>query len=126
MAIQHIYRRYISSGPNSSNVTSRSRGTSGGVTVSKLDEQTCTSEFESHWGPHSFGLVPHRSKELCKLLPVVVGGTSVGVTVSKLDEHNCTSEFESHWAPHSFGLVPHRSKELCKLLPVVVGAPLVV
>ena len=25
------------------------------------------SEFESHWVPHSFGLVPHRSKELCKL-----------------------------------------------------------
>ena len=24
--------------------------------------------FESHWAPHSFGLVPHRSKELCKLL----------------------------------------------------------
>ena len=22
----------------------------------------------SHWAPHSFGLVPHRSKELCKLL----------------------------------------------------------
>ena len=39
----------------------------GGVTVSKLDEQTYTSEFESHWVPHSFGLVPHRSKELCKL-----------------------------------------------------------
>ena len=30
----------------------------GGVMVSKLD----TSEFESHWVPHSFGLVPHRSK----------------------------------------------------------------
>ena len=32
------------------------------------DSQTYTSEFESHWVPHSFGLVPHRSKELCKLL----------------------------------------------------------
>ena len=41
---------------------------SGGVTVSKLDLQTYTSEYESHWAPHSFGLVPHRSKELCKLL----------------------------------------------------------
>ena len=26
------------------------------------------SELESHWVPHSFSLVPHRSKELCKLL----------------------------------------------------------
>ena len=47
-----------------------SQGTSGGVTVSKLDKQTYTSEFESHWAPHSFGFVPHRSKELCKLLKV--------------------------------------------------------
>ena len=44
------------------------KGTSGGVTVSKLEKQTYTSEFESHWVPHSFGLVPHRSKGLCKLL----------------------------------------------------------
>ena len=29
--------------------------------VSKLDLKTCKSEFESPW-------VPHRSKELCKLL----------------------------------------------------------
>ena len=28
---------------------------------------TGTVEFESHWAPHSFGLVPHRSKALCKL-----------------------------------------------------------
>ena len=27
-----------------------------------------TSEFESHWVPHSFGLVLHRSKEFRKLL----------------------------------------------------------
>ena len=27
-----------------------------------------TSEFESLWAHNSFGLVPHRSKELCKLL----------------------------------------------------------
>ena len=26
------------------------------------------SEFESHWAPHSFNLVPHQSKELYKLL----------------------------------------------------------
>ena len=27
-------------------------GTSGGVMISKLDEQTFTSEFMSHWVPH--------------------------------------------------------------------------
>ena len=42
-------------------------GTSGCVTVSKRDKQTCKSEFESHWVSYSFGLVPHRSKELRKL-----------------------------------------------------------
>ena len=41
-------------------------GTFGGVTVGKLDQQTYTSEFDSHWVPHSFGLGPYRSKELCK------------------------------------------------------------
>ena len=35
--------------------------------VSKLDEQTYTSEFESHWVPLSYGLVPHLSKKLSKL-----------------------------------------------------------
>ena len=25
------------------------------------------SDFESHWVPYSFGFVPNRSKELCKL-----------------------------------------------------------
>ena len=44
------------------------KGTSGGVMVSKLDSQTYTSEFESHWVPHSFGLVLNRSKDLRKLL----------------------------------------------------------
>ena len=43
-------------------------GTFGGVMVSKLDLQTYMSEFESHLVPHSFCLVPHQSKELCKLL----------------------------------------------------------
>ena len=37
-------------------------GTSGGVMVSKIDYQTFTSEFESHWGFHSYGLVPRLSK----------------------------------------------------------------
>ena len=34
----------------------------------KLDKQAYMSEFESHWRPLSFDLVPHRSKELRKLL----------------------------------------------------------
>ena len=29
--------------------------------VSKLDEQTCKSEFEAHWVPYSFRFVPHIS-----------------------------------------------------------------
>ena len=37
--------------------------------VSKLDEQTYTSEFESQWVPLSYGLVPHLSKMLSKLQP---------------------------------------------------------
>ena len=36
--------------------------------VSKLDKQTFTSELVSHCMFHSFSLVPHRSKELRKLL----------------------------------------------------------
>ena len=28
----------------------------------------------SHWAPHSFGLVPHQSKEFCKLLYVEILG----------------------------------------------------
>ena len=35
------------------------RGISGGVMVNKLDSQTITSEFESHWVPHLYGFVPH-------------------------------------------------------------------
>ena len=34
-------------------------GSSGGVMVSMLDEQTFSGEFESHWVPHSYGFVPH-------------------------------------------------------------------
>ena len=42
----------------------------GGVMVSKLDLQTYTSEFESHWAPLSYGLVPHLSKKsLVNYLP---------------------------------------------------------
>ena len=42
-------------------------GASGSVMVCKLDLQTYTSEFESHWVPHSYGLVPYLSKKLSKL-----------------------------------------------------------
>ena len=47
--------------------------------VSKLDSQTYTSEFESHWVPHSFGLVLNRSKDLRKLL--LYSGTDVKTSV---------------------------------------------
>ena len=58
------------------------QGTSGSVMVSKLDWQTCKSEFESHWVPHSIGLVPHRSKELRKLhFPQHVLFVSLGIFV---------------------------------------------
>ena len=30
-------------------------GLFGGLIVCKLDQQTFTSEFESHWVPHSYG-----------------------------------------------------------------------
>ena len=40
---------------------------SGGIMVSKLDQQTIMSEFKSHWVPHLYGFVPHRSKKLSKL-----------------------------------------------------------
>ena len=32
-------------------------GTSGGVMVNKLDKQTFTNEFDSHWMSHSYGFV---------------------------------------------------------------------
>ena len=41
--------------------------TSGGAMVSMLDEQTYTSEFNSHWVPNSCCLVLHLSKKLSKL-----------------------------------------------------------
>ena len=40
------------------------QGTSGGVMFSKVDQQTYTSEFDSHWVPNSCGLVLHLSKSL--------------------------------------------------------------
>ena len=38
------------------------------IMVSKLDEQSFMSEFESQWVPHSYDLVLHLNKKLRKLL----------------------------------------------------------
>ena len=38
--------------------------TSGGLMVSKLDQQTFKSEFESHWVLYLFDLIPHWSKNI--------------------------------------------------------------
>ena len=84
--------------------------------VNKLDEQTFTSEFEFHSMPHSYGLVPHLSKALNKLLLINWMGASGGVMVNKLDLQTLTSEFDSHWVPHSFGILPHLTIPLCKFL----------
>ena len=43
----------------------------GSVMINKLDKQTCKSEFESHWVPHSFSLVLHLSKKLGNLLHII-------------------------------------------------------
>ena len=43
---------------------------SGSVMVCKLDKQTCKSEFETHWVPYSFDLVPHLMKKLRILIRV--------------------------------------------------------
>ena len=48
-------------------ITTDPLGAFGGVMDSKLDYPTYTSEFESHWVPLSYGLVPHLSKKLSKL-----------------------------------------------------------
>ena len=46
-------------------------GTSSGVMVSKVDQQTYTIEFEFHWVPPSFGHVLHQSRERHKLLKFI-------------------------------------------------------
>ena len=38
-------------------------GASGDVMIRELDKQTYTNVFESHWMPHSYGLVPLLSKK---------------------------------------------------------------
>ena len=60
----HIKRCWLFNAKSSSNI---SIGACGGVMVSNLDLQIYTSEFESHWVPLSYGLVPHLSKKLSKL-----------------------------------------------------------
>ena len=56
MARQDTYKGHISG-----------EDASGGEMVNKLDLQTYTSEFESHWVPHLFDLVSHRSKWQARL-----------------------------------------------------------
>ena len=40
------------------------KGTSSDVIVSKLDQQTIVSVFDSHWVTHNYGLVPHLSSAI--------------------------------------------------------------
>ena len=47
-----------------------------------------SSECPSHWVPYSFGLVPHRSKELCKLPHL---SASSHVMVNELRYQNAAS-----------------------------------
>ena len=68
-------------------------GTFGGVIVSKLDFHTYTSEFESHWVPHSFSLVPHRRKSFLNYNVIGDGVPRVSVMLCKLDEQTFMSEF---------------------------------
>ena len=84
--------------------------------VAILIKQTFTSEFDSSWVPHSYGLVPHLRKKLSELLHLHIPGASSGVIVSKLDKQTFMSEFDSHWVPHSYGTVLHLSKKFSKLL----------
>ena len=39
-------------------------GNSGGVIVSKLDEQTFTNDFDSHWVPNSYDLMSWLNKKV--------------------------------------------------------------
>ena len=67
-----------------------SQGTSGGVMVSKQDKQTFTSEFDSHWAPHSHGLAPHLSKrKLSKLLKLVSQGNKRRLNIKQNFEPLC-------------------------------------
>ena len=58
-------------------------GASGGVMVSKLALQTYTSEFESHWVPLSYGLVPHLSKKLSKFPQATALGAGADCFISR-------------------------------------------
>ena len=77
------------------------------IMISKLHKQTFTSEFDSHWVPHSHGLLLHLSIKLRILLNTRRVGILGGVIVRKLHEQTFTSDFDSYWLPHSYCLVPH-------------------
>ena len=64
--------------------------------------------------PHSFGLVPHLSKTLGKLLCNWLLGASGGVMVSNLNSQTYMSEFESHWVLLSYDVVPYLKKKTNK------------
>ena len=66
-------------------------GTSGGVMVGKLDKKTYTNEFESHWVPHLYGLVPHLCKKLNKLR------LETYLRAKKLVEHESDGETICIW-----------------------------
>ena len=59
-------------------------GASRGVMISKRDLQILTGEFKSHWGSHSYDLVPHLSKTLRKLLFSCLKGALNSIMGSKL------------------------------------------
>ena len=63
-----------------------------GVMVSKLDQQTYTSEFESHWVPLSHGLVPHLSKKLNKL-PNSENDWDAGANNKTTNKKTCQQNF---------------------------------
>ena len=60
----------------------------GSKMVSKLDKQTFTSGFDSHWVSHSFRLVPNRSKKLRKL-PLRKGHS--GISTCRVDASSSSS-----------------------------------
>ena len=93
-------------------------GTSDGVMVRKLDEQTYMSEFESNWVSHSLALCQIEAKSFVNyyiccsacIYNTLLVGTSGGVMVRKLDEQTYKSEFESNWVSHSLALCQIEAK----------------
>ena len=62
------------------------------------------SEFESHWAPHSFGLVLHQSKALCKLQKLIDLG----------NETLLHPPYFSSFSPISYHFVNHLDIFLCQ------------